>query len=244
MGRELLFFIAVANYLLGSVPFSYLIAKKYRKSLDMLGLYNIRAIKTWKDAQSYLLLGVILAGDVAKGFLAMLMTSRIASKIYFLPDTTFWALVLASTFVVVGHNWPIFYDFKGKNGLSSLLGAVLFLNPWAAFAGLWVVLILIPVFDYGMGTMGFKKRGSRPGSIRGWIKLWSFVLVTQSLGKVLAIGIAVYVIYLLDSQIFLDCQIFWIVLIAAIIVLLKYTNRTKIYLAGVIADYKASNVPV
>jgi len=212
---ELLFFIATASYLLGSIPFSYLIAKRYGKSLDILGLYNIRAIKTWKDAKSYLLLGIILAGDVIKGALVILMASRIASKMYFLPDMTFWALVLASTFVVIGDNWSIFDEFKGKKRLSTLVGIVLVLD--------WKILLisLLMIFVFILISELSKKRKEKEERERV-----VFIIISQFQGRVIGIMSA-----LLFPIYFLNPELFFIILAGVIISLLKHHNQVKSYWA-------------
>lgn len=104
-------------YLLGSIAFSVLVAR-------LFGLGDVRAggsghagaRNTLRQAG---LLPAILVGllDVGKGFAAVTIAQTLV------PGSTL-AVMLAGIAVVVGHNWPVFFGFKGGMGLASGAGAV------------------------------------------------------------------------------------------------------------------------
>ncbi len=71
-----------------------------------------------------------LLGDIAKGFIAIKMAQM------FIPSTA--AINLACIAVVLGHNYPIIYRFKGGKGVATVLGVFMGLNYYIA-----MVLILI-----------------------------------------------------------------------------------------------------
>ncbi len=65
--------------------------------------------------------GITLAGDVSKGFVALVLLSRPADSV-----TILWLLGLAS---VVGHCWNPFLRFKGGKGVATTLGVLIYLVP-------------------------------------------------------------------------------------------------------------------
>ncbi len=112
----------ILGYLLGSIPFSHLIAK-YVKDLDLrtVGSFNVGG----RNLTRNLGLGWGLTGgllDAAKGFTAM----YIATEILGLSAPTSYFAAYAA---VAGHNWPIWLKFRGGKGLATAGGAVLQAAP-------------------------------------------------------------------------------------------------------------------
>jgi len=64
------------------------------------------------------LVGVL---DILKGAIPTLILK------WWLPDQPYH--LLAAGMVVVGHNWPLYYGFKGGRGVSPSLGAMLVIDP-------------------------------------------------------------------------------------------------------------------
>ena len=109
----------IASYLLGSVCFGYIFAK-FLKNKDF-GKEDLPGA-----AGSFRRLGLkagITTGliDTAKGAAPPLL-----AKLLGLDDAT---LVIACLAVLVGHNWPIFFKFRGGGGLSVIMGISLVLAP-------------------------------------------------------------------------------------------------------------------
>ena len=85
---------------------------------------------------------ITFAGDFLKAALACWIGSLI------LPGTTFgiarYGMMLAGLFAIIGHNWPVFYGFKGGKGilcsgtLLLLLDWRIALVGWGAFVVLWL----------------------------------------------------------------------------------------------------------
>ena len=74
--------------------------------------------------------GITLAGDVSKGFVALVLLSRPEDS-----TTILWLLGLAS---VVGHCWSPFLGFKGGKGVATTLGVLFYLVP--LYTGACVIL--------------------------------------------------------------------------------------------------------
>jgi len=202
-----LILISLISYLLGSIPFSYLVARAYGKNLFEIGSRNIGTANVWRATGKKEALIVALIGDMGKGALAIL----IAQKFGFLGYNLFFGQVLAAFFVVLGHNWPIFLKFKGGRGLASLAGVILVLN-WQI---LFLVLAVIGFFIFST-ELAMKKR----------VKLTELfsVFISQVLGRMIGIVAAAILVFLLYPQ------IFKILFPAVILSGIKHIKRTKTFL--------------
>lgn len=126
----------LAAYLIGSVPNAYLLTRLFRgPDIRRLGSRNGGATNV--AASVGWLPGLLtLLGDVAKGYLSVLVAEM--SSVPLVP-------LLAPAFAVAGHNWPIWLGFQGGGGLATFVGGCLALADWRLpLAGLilWGVLYL------------------------------------------------------------------------------------------------------
>jgi glycerol-3-phosphate acyltransferase PlsY len=115
-----------AAYLLGSIPFSYLVAR--RKGIDVrtVGSGNVGATNVMRSAGRAAGL-TAFALDFLKGSLATWLALRLAG-----PTVAAAAAVIA----VVGHMYPVWLSFKGGKGVATGAGAFLPILPVAAVTGL------------------------------------------------------------------------------------------------------------
>lgn len=209
-----LFLISIISYLLGSIPFSYLIAKIYRKNLYQIGSGNIGTANVWRATRKVEATLMALIGDLGKGILAVLLAQK------FFPNQIF-PQVLASFFVVAGHNWPIFLKFKGGRGLATLAGILLYLN-WKTF---FLVLLTMGFFIFLIEWI-MKRKIELKGKLKEKIKQLFNILISQVLGRVIGIGVAAILIFLIFPQ------TFKIIFPAAILSAIKHIKRTKRFLEG------------
>ena len=110
--------IAVAaGYLIGSVSFSYLLGKLIR-GIDIRnhGSGNPGATNTLRVLGPGPAVSV-LALDIAKGILAVWIGRWLA------PDVPVVA-ILSGFASIVGHNWPVFFSFRGGKGIATMIGVV------------------------------------------------------------------------------------------------------------------------
>jgi len=117
--------IALAAYLLGSIPFGMVIAR-------FMGLGNLRDIGSGNIGAT----NVLRTGNKLAAFLTLLFDSGkggaavlIAGAIY--GET---AAQLAGLCAFLGHLFPIWLRFKGGKGVATFLGLLLALNFAAGFA--------------------------------------------------------------------------------------------------------------
>ncbi len=120
--------LTLAAYLLGSVPFSYLITK-WRTGLVIseVGEGNVGSRNVWHVAgPTWGVLAFTL--DALKGAAACLGGLALG-----VPT---WGLVLAGIAVALGHQFSLFLHGQGGKGLATMLGFLAGLSPLAALAGL------------------------------------------------------------------------------------------------------------
>ena len=111
-------FIPIFLYLIGSLPTSYLFGKYFLEKNILLegtkhsGLSNIYSHITFDKVIYILFLDVILKGALPS-FLLLLYFD---DYLYFL------------FFLIIGHNWSIFLNFKGGKGLAISIGIIIGLS--------------------------------------------------------------------------------------------------------------------
>ena len=117
---------------------------------------------------------LVLALDVGKGMLAVLV-ARLVAQWVGLPPTSQWYLEMACAIAaLVGHNWSVYLRFRGGRGIATGLGALLVLSPWigalAIVAGLPVIALsryvslgsLMGVVIGGTGILALSIAGVHP----------------------------------------------------------------------------------
>lgn len=131
--------IALTGYLLGNISVGILVARLY-------GISDIRKVGSGNAGTTNVLrnLGWVpsvltLAGDCIKGLIATLIGKWIAGDI---------GLILGGTFAVIGHDFPVFFKFKGGKGIATNLGWILIVNPWIAVSLTAAVVIVVAITKY------------------------------------------------------------------------------------------------
>lgn len=155
--------IVVLAYLLGSIPFSFLIVKLVaRKDVRSVGSGNVGATNAMRAAGTAAGVAALLL-DILKGVAAVLVARRLGA-----PP----ALVGAAAFVVMlGHCYPVWLGFRGGKGVATSGGAMAALAPLALMMALLVLL----------GVIAWKRYVSL-GSIIAAALFPLFVWITQRLG--------------------------------------------------------------
>lgn len=137
--------VAIAGYLLGSIPFGLLIAKAKGIDIRQHGSGNIGATNVLRIVgKKWGVLVFIL--DTGKGVVAVIAAWLIAKFFSSDADATALSLdqlkILAGIACILGHNFPVWLGFKGGKGVATSAGVLLGLMPMVALAGaaVWVVL--------------------------------------------------------------------------------------------------------
>ena len=153
---------ALGAYLLGSIPFGFLVAKAKGVDIRSVGSGNIGATNAMRVLGKPAGIFVLLM-DAAKGFGACYLGPFLC--IYFAPHFIMITpngnvsvpleqfvppmeerfAIIAGIFAVLGHNYTCWLKFKGGKGIATTAGVYLALAPWAVLVSL-VVFILAVVF--------------------------------------------------------------------------------------------------
>ncbi|MDD3715927.1 MAG: glycerol-3-phosphate acyltransferase [Candidatus Marinimicrobia bacterium] len=128
--------LLVAAYLIGSIPFSQIIAALFRPGIRLreTGSENIGATNVFVNAGP--LAGFIaLLLDMGKGIFVLFLARAWMSWSF---SEDLWQILSLSVFVILGHDYPVFTGFKGGKGLAAMEGFLLF------FGTAWAVLVHLP----------------------------------------------------------------------------------------------------
>jgi glycerol-3-phosphate acyltransferase PlsY len=128
--------IPVVAYLLGSIPFGFLIVKARGSDIRLTGSGNIGAANVTRSAGA--VAGVLtLLLDAGKGYVAVWLASRSTN------GDAEW-MIAAAVLAVVGHMFPVWLGFKGGKGVATGLGVFLPICPQAAGAAvvLWILVVV------------------------------------------------------------------------------------------------------
>lgn len=141
----------ILGYFIGSLNFS-LILSKYNQSIDIknVGSKNAGATNAlrsygWKIAL------IIFMVDVSKAYwfafaLGAIETFALEDKI--IPQ-------IATIFVIVGHIWPMFFQFKGGKGAACILGMISSISLIMAATGTVLFFVIVGITKYvSLGSMG------------------------------------------------------------------------------------------
>ena len=128
----------IAAYLIGSLSFAVIVSKYY--GMDdprTYGSGNPGATNVLRSGKKKAA-ALTLLGDALKGLVAVIL-ARCLQDALNLSDFAIAAVAVAA---LVGHMWPLFFDFKGGKGVATALGVLLALSPATALvcAAIWLVM--------------------------------------------------------------------------------------------------------
>lgn len=135
--------IILLSYFIGSISFSVIFSKKFagfdvrEKGSKNAGTTNVlRTVGKKAGALTFIC-------DVLKGVLAVAIAG-IIGKIW---EGTDYILLqyIAGFSVILGHTYPIFFEFRGGKGVATIIGVLLMLNPQVALICLTFGIILIAI---------------------------------------------------------------------------------------------------
>ncbi len=156
------FAAVIVGYLLGSIPFGLLIAKRTAKvdirqyGSGKTGMTNVLRTAGRKAA------AIVVVLDASKGMLAVVFAGLIVGKSYLVVGDfglgSLLAQVMAALAAMVGHNWSVFLRFRGGSGVATFFGGLIALFPMVALFGGGILIL-------GAGLTGFVSLGSIAGVV-------------------------------------------------------------------------------
>lgn len=121
-------FLLLFSYLLGSIPFGFIISKTLGIDIRTKGSGNIGATNVFRAVgKKWGLLCFLL--DFLKG-----LSSAWVLPLFFLADGTVTQQLLAGAFAILGHNFPVWLKFKGGKGIATSAGVIVAVAPLCMLA--------------------------------------------------------------------------------------------------------------
>jgi len=125
----------VIAYLLGAIPFGYLLVKiGAGKDVRASGSRSIGATNVLRATNRRLGVATLIL-DVGKGFLAVWIAARLTNH------SAMWTSAAALA-AIAGHAYPVFLRFKGGKSVATFIGAFLYITPIPLLASLLVFLLV------------------------------------------------------------------------------------------------------
>ena len=133
--------ITLIAYLIGSVSFGILASKLFNiADPRTMGSKNPGATNVMRQGNKVAAIFTLL-GDMLKATILLLI-----AKFYGVSDSL---IVLISIAVMLGHIYPIYYQFKGGKGVATALGILLGISPVLALSVfiIWIIIFFIWKFS-------------------------------------------------------------------------------------------------
>ena len=135
---------ALIAYLLGSISTGMLVSMRSGHNLRTEGSHNTGASNALR------VLGlkggaIVFAGDVCKAAAAVLIGQALCGH---------EGGLVAGLFVVLGHNWPVFFGFQGGKGIACSVAVLLLTFFWQGLTAALICLLVIYITRYiSLGSM-------------------------------------------------------------------------------------------
>lgn len=150
MQTKLLIYIASAfiGYFLGSISPGIILSRNFANiDIRNFGSKNSGATNVLRVLGPHLGL-LVFFFDILKAVVACFISQLIAN------EYTPYAAIVASIFIVLGHNWPIYYGFKGGKGVASSIACAIYLFPLEGLIAGCICLLIIYALKYvSVGSM-------------------------------------------------------------------------------------------
>lgn len=142
---DLLIVIAL-GFLLGSIPFPYLLTRRRGVDLRLVGSGNVGATNVLR-VSSPMTAATVLALDASKGTLAVWLADAITRQQ--------GVAVCAGLAAIAGHVYPPWLGFRGGKGMATSAGVFAVLAPVATAAASVIFVVLLALTRYvSLGSVG------------------------------------------------------------------------------------------
>ncbi len=145
---DILIFIIyiLVGYALGSINSAIIVGKIFgidvrTKGSGNAGLTNAHRVLGNKAAL------FVLVGDILKGVVVILLAPIFKGFAVYSPLLDYFT-VAAGAAAVLGHNWPVYFKFKGGKGVLTTLTVILMLDYRVALVALGIFIVVVAVFRY------------------------------------------------------------------------------------------------
>jgi acyl phosphate:glycerol-3-phosphate acyltransferase len=141
-----IFLTAAFSYLLGSIPFGFVLVRIFRgQDVRLTGSGNIGATNVARSSPALGVLTLVL--DALKGVAAVALARA------FFPGQNVLAGV-AALFAIAGHMFPIWLKFRGGKGVATALGSFAMIAPRSLLVMVGIFIVVVVVFRHvSLGSM-------------------------------------------------------------------------------------------
>ena len=183
------------GYCLGSLSGGIIISKiahgpdLHTVGSKSTGASNVQRTMGWKYGL------ITFMFDAAKGILSCLIAEWICGDTVpgfayeFLANAQIhFASLLAGLACVIGHNWPVFFAFRGGKGVATTGGVMLYCFPLPALICIALTVLVIALFRYiSVGSMllviSFAGLSFIFGHGNACVIVWAFLLMAMCVGR-------------------------------------------------------------
>lgn len=138
--------IAALSYLLGSIPFGYLLVRIFRgEDVRQSGSGNIGATNVSRKSPMLGILTLLL--DALKGSAAVGLAHSLAGQSSG-TVAVYQEMTMAAFLAVVGHMFPVWLGFRGGKGVATGLGSFLVIAPKAVLVAAGIFIAVVAIFRY------------------------------------------------------------------------------------------------
>lgn len=149
MAWQTMALLLVLGYIIGSIPFSYLVARTRGVDLRTIGSGNTGASNVWRSLGfRYFVVALML--DIVKGAVPTALAFRV-----FHSTPTF--AVMVGLAAILGHVYPVFMRFRGGKAVATSGGVLFALSPvlLVASALIWSIIYKISGYPSVASLLGF-----------------------------------------------------------------------------------------
>ena len=141
----------IISYLLGSISGSMIVGKYIGIDIRSMGSGNAGATNSFRTMGAKFAI-IVLIIDILKGYIAVQFISTINLMGTDLNSEIL--KIICGCGAVLGHVYPIFYNFKGGKGAGTMVGVLLALFPLGLIACLisWIVILVLSGY-VGLSTI-------------------------------------------------------------------------------------------
>ena len=133
-----LFIISLVSYLIGSIPFGFLLTKIFlNKDIRNIGSGNIGATNALRTGNKKIGFSTLIL-DVLKAAITIIFVKFNYSEFIF----------ISSLCVFLGHVFPIWLKFKGGKGVATYVGILFSINLTYGLIFITIWLIVFFIFKY------------------------------------------------------------------------------------------------
>ena len=144
---------SILGYLIGSINTSIVFSKLKKNDIRKHGSGNAGATNTLR-VMGKGAAALVLLGDALKAVIAILLAWWVARLFTLDAAGVAYCKYFAALFVVLGHNFPVFFGFRGGKGIVTSI-AVMYMLDWrvATISLLLGILVIVLTRYVSLGSM-------------------------------------------------------------------------------------------